>query len=49
VPRNVRRSEEEAGSGPNVHLDIQIHIPADASVEQIDQIFESMARHLYKQ
>lgn len=35
-------------SGPNVHLDIQIHIPADASVEQIDQIFESMSRHLYK-
>jgi hypothetical protein len=38
-----------SGAGPNVHLDIQIHIPADASAEQIDQIFESMARHLYKQ
>jgi hypothetical protein len=38
-----------SGTGPNVHLDIQIHIPADASAEQIDQIFESMARHLYKQ
>jgi hypothetical protein len=35
------------GGGPNVHLDIQIHIPADASPEQIDHIFESMARHLY--
>lgn len=41
-PRQRARS-----GGPNVHLDIQIHIPADASVEQIDQIFESMARHLY--
>jgi hypothetical protein len=30
-----------SGAGPNVHLDIQIHIPADASAEQIDQIFES--------
>lgn len=33
--------------GPSVHLDIQIHIPADATPEQIDQIFSSMARHLY--
>lgn len=37
------------GSTPNVHLDIQIHIPAAASPEQIDHIFESMARHLYRQ
>ncbi len=36
-----------SGVGPNVHLDIQIHIPADASADQIDQIFASMARHLY--
>lgn len=42
-------SKQPPGAGPNVHLDIQIHIPADASAEQIDQIFESMARHLYKQ
>lgn len=33
--------------GPTVHLDIQIHIPADATPEQIDLIFSSMARHLY--
>ena len=37
----------KADSGPTVHLDIQIHIPADATPEQIDQIFSSMARHLY--
>jgi hypothetical protein len=35
--------------GPNVHLDIQVHIPADASLEQIEAIFASMAKHLYKQ
>lgn len=34
-------------SGPTVHLDIQIHIPAAATAEQIDQIFASMAKHLY--
>ena len=32
---------------PSVHIDVQIHIDANASSEQIDQIFASMARHLY--
>jgi len=32
---------------PSVHIDIQIHIDSSASPEQIDQIFASMARHLY--
>lgn len=38
---------ETGRSGPDVHLDIQIHIPADASPTQINAIFESMAKHLY--
>lgn len=52
------RTPEQGGSesqdranthtGPNVHLDIQIHIPANASADQIDQIFASMAKHLYR-
>lgn len=33
--------------GPNLHIDMQIHISADASDSQIDAIFQSMARHLY--
>lgn len=32
---------------PSVHIDVQVHIDASASPEQIDQIFASMARHLY--
>lgn len=40
-------SPAKSDAGPTVHLDIQIHIPADATPEQIDQIFSSMARHLY--
>ena len=32
---------------PTLHIDIQIHISADAKPEQIDQIFASMAKHLY--
>jgi Family of unknown function (DUF5343) len=33
--------------GPSLHIDIQVHISSDASVSQIDQIFASMAKHLY--
>jgi hypothetical protein len=33
--------------GPALHIDIQIHISPEASVDQIDQIFASMAKHLY--
>lgn len=30
---------------PNLHINIQIHISADSSLDQIDQIFKSMAKH----
>ena len=33
---------------PSLHIDIQVHISPDASPDQIDQIFSSMAKHLYK-
>ncbi len=36
-----------ASTGPDVHIDVQIHIPATATAEQIDQIFASMGKHLY--
>ncbi|MDI3563660.1 DUF5343 domain-containing protein [Bradyrhizobium sp. Arg816] len=32
---------------PAVHIDIQIHISPESSAEQIDKMFESMAKHLY--
>lgn len=32
---------------PSLHIDVQVHIDATASAEQIDQIFASMAKHLY--
>lgn len=34
------------GFSPRLHVDIQIHISPDSSPEQIDKIFESMAKHL---
>jgi hypothetical protein len=35
------------GGGPSLHIDVQIHISPEASTAQIDQIFASMAKHLY--
>ena len=32
---------------PELHVDIQVHIDAAATPEQIEHIFASMARHLY--
>jgi len=32
---------------PSVHIDLQIHISPDATSDQIDSIFASIARHLY--
>jgi hypothetical protein len=33
--------------GPALHIDIQIHISPEASAAQIEQIFASMAKHVY--
>lgn len=34
-------------NNPSLHIDIQVHVSSEASAEQIDQIFASMAKHLY--
>ncbi|MCX7193795.1 MAG: DUF5343 domain-containing protein [Proteobacteria bacterium] len=31
---------------PAIHIDVQVHISPDTSPDQIDRIFESMAKHL---
>lgn len=36
-----------AKTAPEVHIDIQIHISPESSADQIEKIFESMAKHLY--
>jgi Family of unknown function (DUF5343) len=33
---------------PGININLEIHISADSTPEQIDQIFASMAKHLYK-
>ena len=37
---------EEIPRRPSVHIDLQIHIPPEATPEQIDHIFASISRHL---
>jgi hypothetical protein len=44
----VAVAETRPSAGPSVHIDVQIHIPSDATAEQIDAIFASMAKHLYR-
>ena len=33
---------------PGVNINLEIHISADATPDQIDKIFESMAKHIYR-
>ena len=34
--------------GPGVHINLEVHISADSTPDQIDAIFASMAKHIYK-
>ena len=43
----VREERLSHARTPDVHIDIQVHIDPAATADQIDQIFASMARHLY--
>lgn len=47
APVDGQPPKKARNGAPNLHIDVQIHISADASSEQIDQIFASMAKHLY--
>lgn len=46
-PSSSLEADSKIITDPSIHIDIQIHIDASASSNQIDQIFSSMARHLY--
>ena len=40
--------EPALAHGPSLHIDIQVHISPDASTDQIEHVFASMAKHLYR-
>jgi hypothetical protein len=42
----VKETHTSSSFKPSVHIDVQIHISPESSPEQIDKIFESMAKHL---
>ncbi len=39
---------ENTPNEPDISINLQIHISSDASPDQIDKIFESMAKHIYR-
>ena len=47
TPTSSGTASQSGTNGPALHLDVQVHIDASASPEQIEHIFASMARHLY--
>lgn len=47
-PERSITPSKQLSNGPDLHLDIQIHIDAAATVEQIDAVFASMAKHIYR-
>jgi hypothetical protein len=48
TPNERETSREQPSFSPKLHIDIQVHISPDATPQQIDQIFESMAKHIYR-
>jgi len=47
IPVGTSLPEKSKQLSPNLHIDLQIHISPEASVEQIDAIFASVAKHLH--
>ena len=49
-PKGTTEDKSETGrkrTGPELNINLQIHIDSSATAEQVDQIFKSMAEHLY--
>lgn len=44
---HTKQCSHNGKPNPSIHIDLQIHVSPEASADQIDQIFKSMAKHLY--
>lgn len=44
----VQENSKKYSAGPDLNINIQIHISSDASADQIKNIFENMAKYVYK-
>ncbi len=47
APASRTPAQSQSPQSPSVHIDIQVHISPEATATQIDQVFKSMAKHLY--
>jgi hypothetical protein len=45
---DTKKNHLEGNQNLSIHINIQVHISPEATSEQIDKIFESMAKHLYR-
>jgi hypothetical protein len=45
--RNGGGNSSRERQPPDININLQVHISADATADQIDQIFASMAKHIY--
>jgi len=45
-PVSLQKPPRAFNNPPELHINIQLHISPETSAEQIDKIFESMAKHL---
>ena len=43
----IAGKSSSARVAPSLHIDLQVHISPESTPEQIEQIFSSMAKHLY--
>ncbi|MEW6265853.1 MAG: DUF5343 domain-containing protein [Thermodesulfobacteriota bacterium] len=50
IPPHVTQQETLKAPliGPGININLEIHISSDATPDQIDKIFESMAKHIYR-
>jgi hypothetical protein len=48
LPHDTQSHEAASPSAPGVHINLEVHISADSTPDQIDTIFASMAKHIYK-
>jgi hypothetical protein len=48
VDTHAQQNHKQPPAAPGININLEIHISADSTSEQIDQIFASMAKHIYK-
>jgi hypothetical protein len=48
APSPPKAAASADNSVPSININLQIHISADASTDQIEEMFAAMAKHIYK-